>query len=405
MSSERAALPATTAANDAPRTPWWIDGDRPLPSAAVCWLGCALVLMAVGLVTVYSASFYRALVTNKGEFFFLKQQAIGAALGLVAMLVATRIEPRRWIQSAPLLYGATVFALLLVWSPIGTSSGGANRWIDVGVTSFQSSELAKMSIPLLMIWYLARYGDLGGEQTRLKIHINFLLIGSILLPVALVLLQPDLGTAAFLLAVGALLILCAGVPVRYSLGLGVLVSPLLIWQVVERWGVISHRFQAVFEPEKVEQVSHALTAIRAGGLDGTGVGRGTEKTLYLYAEFSDFIFAVFAEETGLIGVSFLLLLYVGMLLSGWRIFRRCPDFHLRLLAGAIICNLIVQALINLSVNTALAPTKGIALPMISHGSSGLTMTLLQVGILIAIARVSDRELGETAGLPTAREGG
>ena len=93
-----------------------------------------------------------------------------------------------------------------------------------------------------------------------------------------------------------------------------------------------------------------------------------------------------------------------MLLSGWKIFRRCPDFTLRLLAGAIICNIIVQALINLAVNTALAPTKGIALPMISHGSSGLTMTLLQVGILIAIARVSEREMAEFERTVEAAEG-
>ncbi len=371
--------------------PWLIDPSLAIPRAGLSWLAASLLLLSIGLVTVYSASFYRALVREVGEYHFLQQQLLGAGLGLAALFVASRIEPRRWIEFAPVAYLGTLLALVLVWSPIGLASGGAHRWIDLGVVGLQSSELSKVAIPLMIVWYLTRYGDLAGEQTRLKVHVNILLIGSLLLPVGLILLQPDLGTAAFILAVGFLVVLCSGVPIRYSAALGVLASPLLIWQVYERWPVIVKRFEGMTNPDRVDQVRHALTAIRAGGLEGAGVGRGTEKTLYLFAEFSDFIFAVYAEETGLIGIALLFVLYVALLLSGWRIIRACRDFHLRLLATAITCNLIIQALINLAVNTALAPTKGIALPFISHGSTGLSIALLQVGILLAIARVSRRD--------------
>ena len=370
---------------------WLLPRDLPISPAGLGVLGAALLLLAIGLVTVYSASFYRALVREVGQYFFLEQQVLGAGLGLVALAIASRIDPRRWIDLAPLAYLVTIASLVLVWSPLGEAHGGARRWIDLGVVSFQSSELAKISVPLLMVWYLRRYGALGGEQTRLKVHVNLLLIASLLLPVGLVLIQPDLGTAAFLVAVGFLLVLCADVPVRYALGLGVLGSPVLLWQVQKRWDEITDRFAGMTNPEKVDQVRHALTAIRAGGVDGAGLGLSTEKTLYLYAEFSDFIFAVYAEETGLIGISILLLLYVALLIGGWRLILACRDFHLRLIAIAIVCNLIIQTLLNLAVNTALAPTKGIALPFISHGSTGLSIALLQVGILLGISRLAARE--------------
>ncbi len=374
----------------------WLDKRLVVSPAGRGWLGAALLLLAIGLVTVYSASFYRAVVRGHSEYYFVSQQFIGAGLGLFALALATRIDPRRWIDLAPPIYGATVLFLLLVWSPIGIAKGGADRWIDLGVVRFQSSELAKIAVPLLLIWYLRRYGDLGGKQTRLRVHVNCLLILWILFAVGLVLLQPDLGTALFILGVGFALILCSGTPVRYSLGLGLLASPLLGWQLHERWDLVKLRFAGLINSDEAgTQISHALNAIRSGGIEGAGIGRGTEKTLYLYAEFSDFIFAVFAEETGLLGIALLLLLYVSLLIYGWRVIHSCRDFHLRLLGIAIVCNLIVQALINLAVNTATAPTKGIALPLISHGSTGLTITLFQVGILVAISRLQS-QLGDRA---------
>lgn len=378
---------------------WMIARNRPVPGIGYGWLAAALLLLALGLATLYSASFYRAVADGDGEFAFFRQQLVGAGLGLFALLVASRIDPRRWIDLAPLSYLVALVFLLLVWSPIGVSVNGSHRWVDAGVT-FQASELAKWSVPLLVIWYLRRYGDLGGTQDRLTVHVNLVLITSVLIVVGLVLVQPDLGTAAFLLAVSLLVMLCAGVPLRYALGLGLVGSPVLLLELRERWAEVLQRFDGLLRPDAVPQVRHALNAIRSGGIDGVGFGRGTEKTLFLHAEFSDFIFAVFAEETGLIGVGLLLALFVGLLIQGWRIVVAQRDFHLRLLGVAIVCNLVLQAIINLAVNTALAPTKGIALPFVSHGSTGLVMALFQVGVLVAISRVPD-PASELAAVPSA----
>ncbi len=370
---------------------WLLPRSAPISASGRGVLGAALLLLVIGLVTVYSASFYRALVREQGEFFFLRQQLLGAGLGLFALYATSRLQPRRWLDLAPVGYLAALALLLLVWSPIGISHGGANRWVDLGVIGFQPSELAKIFVPLMVLWYLRLYGDVRRLAPASRWRVVIRLAAFVVLPVALVLMQPDLGTAVFLGAIGGAVFLAGGIPLRYLLGLLVPVSPLLVWQAHERWGVISNRVRGMLEPESVDQVRHALTAIRAGGLDGAGLGRGTEKTLYLYAEFSDFIFAVFAEETGLIGVTVLLLLYVGLLVSGWRLVLRCRDLHLRLFAFAIVCNLIGQALMNLTVNTAMMPTKGIALPFISHGSTGLSVALLQVGILLSISRLETAE--------------
>jgi cell division protein FtsW len=373
---------------------WLLPASWRIPGAGLGWLAASLLLLAIGLATVYSASFYRALIREGDEFHFLAQQLLGAGLGLAALAVAARIDPRRWIDHAPTLYLGTLALLILVWSPIGIESGGAHRWVDLQVVGVQSSELAKLSVPLLLVWYLRRYGDLSGASAGLRIHVSILLLGSLFLVVGLVLIEPDLGTAAFLLAVGLMVILCSGMPLRALAALGVLGVPLLVWQLRDRWELVETRLLGVTDPELVPQVHHALTAIRAGGLDGAGLGRGTEKTLFLFAEFSDFIFAVYAEETGFRGIGLLVILYAALLVFGWRIVVACRDRHLRLVGLAIVCNLVFQAILNLAVNTAMAPTKGIALPFISHGSTGLSLALLQVGILLAISRTASAERGE-----------
>ena len=154
--------------------------------------------------------------------------------------------------------------------------------------------------------------------------------------------------------------------------------------------------KGLFDPGAVHQVKHSLIAISSGGVAGRGLGNGWEKTGYLPEPFNDFIFAIFAEEMGLIGVLTLLGLFAVFLHSGWRIARGCPVPALRLVAIGMTLSIVLQAVINIAVASAMAPTKGISLPFISHGSSGLVVLLLQVGILIGIARTApSRESART----------
>ena len=175
-------------------------------------------------------------------------------------------------------------------------------------------------------------------------------------------------------------------------------APAFLWLFQARRAELLQRFQGFLEPMQVYQVQRSLFGIGSGGAAGKGVGLGMEPAFYLPEAYNDFIFSVFAEETGFLGVVVLLGLFTLFLQSGWRIVRRCPDPALRILGLGILVNIILQAVINIAVATASAPTKGIGLPFLSYGSSGLTMVLLQVGILLALSRLPSKELREAGAL-------
>ncbi len=367
--------------------------DRPLPlrlegapGAARYLLLGALVLLAVGLATLYSASAHSASLRLGSPYHLLARQGVGVLVGLCFLFGALRIHPQRWIAWAPYLLlaaGAMLIAVLVV----GVEINRARRWLPLGITLFQPSELAKLAVPLGAAWLYQRYCRERLLDTASRHRVWFGALGALTALSVLIALEPDYGTALFVFAVGGLLLVLAGMPVRYPLWSLIALIPLAAVFFSWRGPLIASRLKALSAPGDLHQIQHSLTAIASGGLWGKGFGNGWEKAGYLPEPFNDFIFAVFAEENGLVGVLLLVGLFSLLLQCGWRIVRDCPHPGLRLAALGIVTNVILQASINIAVATASAPTKGIPLPFLSHGSSGLTILLLEIGILLSIARL------------------
>jgi len=345
-----------------------------------------LGLAAGGLVMVYSASAVKAGTELHDQFYFLKRQLVAAGLGLGLLLLALRAGARGAEKLAYAVLGLTVVALVLVLVPgIGRVAGGARRWLNLGVVSFQPAELAKLALVL----YLAR--SLARKQGKMKLFsIGFLphlLTAGLLM--GLCLLQRDFGTGVVLGLVLFAMLFAAGTPVGYLVAAGLLSVP-VAWRAIAGTPYRMQRIQAFLDPFQHRegigwQMVESLLGIGNGGWLGQGLGQGKGKLFYLPAAHTDFIAAVVAEEVGLLGIGLLLLLYALFAWRGLRAAWRAPDAFSCYAALGITVLVTSQALINLSVVFVLLPTKGLTLPFVSYGGSSLMTLLGASGLLLAIS--------------------
>lgn len=373
---------------DSPAAPWQYELG-PLPARARWFLAATVALLSLGLVLLFSASFYRGLDVSQDPTFFLRRQGLGVLLGTVALLAAFWIKPRTWLRWAPYLYlGCLVLLALVLTQP---KINGARRWFAMPfVGSVQPSELAKIIVPLFVAWCYHRFGIDSPRGVTSASRYQSVLMVCVGLVGALVFLQPDYGTGVFLLTVSGCLLLVGGIPVRLLRNASLVMVPGVCIMFLMRQEVVRERLNGLFNPTSVFQVDQSLAGLQAGGWWGSGLGLGLQKAAIPY-QYTDFIFAVVGEELGFLGVLGVLLMLSVLLHTGARIVTRCPDPALRLVALAIVVNIVLQSCINIAVATASAPTKGIGLPFASYGSSSLTVLLLQVGILLSIARLHRRE--------------
>jgi cell division protein FtsW len=355
-----------------------------------------LGLVAFGLVMVYSATSAPAALGNGDPMQYLKRQAVYAVLGLTLMVVAYRTPFRRWRSLAPTLVVASLFLLVAVLA-VGQSVNGARRWIGVGPAAFQPSELAKLALAVWTAAYLTR-SRRSPQTLKVLARPLGLLLGVFC---ALLLLEPDLGTAIALVLVVAAMLLVAGTPVRpLAAGGGILVSLGLaaIWFEPYRRARLFSFLDPWHDAQGTGyQTVQAMIGLASGGIAGRGLGQGIAKDNYLPEAHTDMIFAVIGEELGLIGATCVILAYTAFAYVGFRVALRCRDaFGKRLAAGltVLVCG---QAAINLAAVMGLAPLTGIPLPFVSYGGSSLVVALASVGILLNIAvdggaraQVSDR---------------
>ncbi len=343
----------------------------------------ALALVAFGIVMVYSASSARALVAEGDPAFFVKRQAIFAGLGLLLLVVFSRLDFRIWRHlSVPLL--ASSFVVLVAVLVMGTSVNGARRWISFGLIEFQPSELAKLALALWVAVVLTKRGAPQTVKEFLK-PIG-LVVGTAGL---LILLEPDLGTVvAIVVMVGAMLV-AAGTRLRVLAGVSVVVA---LVAVVAIW-IAPYRRERLFSfldpwadaQDGGFQIVQAMLALGSGGLTGVGVGESVQKIYYLPEASTDMIFAIIGEELGLLGAAAVILAYVLLGYAGFHVALASRDpFGKQLAVGltALICG---QAAVNLSAVMGLAPLTGIPLPLVSYGGSSVLVTLAAVGILLNIA--------------------
>jgi cell division protein FtsW len=342
-----------------------------------------LALVAFGLVMVYSASSARALLGSDDPAYYLKRQALYAVAGLVALVLLSRTDYRRLRHAAgPLLLAS--FVLLVAVLAIGTAVNGARRWIPLGTLTFQPSELAKLALALWIAGLLARR---PAPQT----------LGDLVRPIglvvgaacALILVEPDLGSALAIAIMVAAILLVAGTPVR-TLAVGGGIAGMLvlaaIWFEPYRRARIFSFIDPWHDPQGAGfQSVQAMIALGSGGIFGVGLGESVQKIYYLPEASTDMIFAIVGEELGLVGVLAVIGAFALFAYAGLNIALRCHDpFGKRLAAGltALVCG---QAAVNVSAVMGLAPLTGVPLPFVSYGGSSLVMGLASVGILLNIA--------------------
>ena len=342
-----------------------------------------LGLVAFGLVMVYSATSAPAALARTDPMSYLKKQGVYALLGVGLMMAATRFDYRRLRLLAPSLLISALFLCLAVLA-IGTRVNGARRWIAFGSATFQPSELAKVALAIWVASYLSR------RRAPQTVKDLWRPIGMLLCCFcALVLAEPDLGTAIAIVIVVAVILLVSGTPGRtLSLGAGIIAGLGLAAIVFSPYR--RARFFSFLDPWHDAlgagfQTVQAMISLGSGGVFGVGLGQGVGKVNYLPEAHTDMIMAVIGEELGLVGVAGVIAAFAAFAYAGLRIALACKDPFGKRLAAGLVALVSGQALINLAAVLGLAPLTGIPLPFISYGGSSLVVALLSVGILLNIA--------------------
>ena len=352
-----------------------------------------LLLLSVGLVTLDSASAFLAQGQALPDYYYVLRQATGAAVGLVILGICVWIPHDLWRPLAwPMVIGAWLL-LLIVIAPdtesIAPSIKGARRWLRVGGLTLQPSELAKVAV---VVWTAARAFRKQEEFSSLRRGlVPFLLVwAALMVPIAL---EPDLSTALLVGGIGCLVVYVAGARVTHFLFLGLLAFPVLYSQLDVAYR--ARRMMVFLNPWADPagagfQVHQSLLALGSGGVTGVGFGQGRQKFGFLPEAHNDFIFAMIGEEWGLIGVTTTVLLYLLLVLIGFRVASRAPDLFGQLLAVGLTSMIAMQAILHMAVGLGLVPATGLVLPLISYGRSHLVVTLASLGILMSISRASER---------------
>lgn len=358
------------------------------------------LLLAVGLVMVFSASFVVAAESMGDPYYFLKRQALWTAIGLLGLFIFSRINYLA-LKRLSMLILLLNFALLgLVFSPLGTSlDTEAQRWLALGPVILQPAEFSKLAVVIFTAAYMSsRSLNIRHTWTATILPLAIAFIAFIMVQI-----QPDMGTALVVLAGVFLVVFCAGVPVARAACLSLISIPPVAWVTMQEEYRVQRLF-TFFDPwadptGSGYQIIQSLYALGPGHIFGSGLGQGRQKLFYLPEPHNDFIFAVIGEELGFIGAVAILLLFLLIIWRGYQIAVKAPDLFSSLLAAGIIFVFGLQVLINIAVVTASMPVTGINLPLISAGGSSVFFTLISIGILLSISRYT-REESALKGRPT-----
>jgi len=355
----------------------------------------AMLLLALGMVMVGSASISIAESQNVPVYYYLMRHCIFIALGVVLAL-SFRIVPIDFLQriSRPLMLLAALTLLMVFIPGLGHTVNGSARWVQLGIVNFQVVEAVKLMAIIYVAGYLARKAEL--VRSRFFDTLKPLIFASVLS--AILLLQPDMGSAAVITAIIAGMVWLAGAAWRHILLLGLLTLPAFGFAAMEPYRL--RRIVSFMDPwadpfNSGFQLTQALIAVGRGELFGVGLGASIQKLFYLPEAHTDFIFAVLAEEFGLMGVITVLFLFsllvTRVMVIGVMAHRRGRPFA-GFLAYGVGMWLGLQALVSIGVNLGVLPTKGLTLPLISSGGSSILMTLLALGMVLRIKVELDRDL-------------
>lgn len=353
----------------------------------VPFLALILLLLAVGLVMLYSASYaqseYDTGYTSSTRY--LQKQGVCALIGLVAMYFFSRLPARLWSNLAWPIYAAGIVLLLAVLA-FGESVNGAKRWINIAGIQFQPSEIAKFSMIVLLARLTKRYGEDAAAFRYGVLGFGCAMLG-LLVPLAL---EKHLSAIMLMGMVGVVMMFVAGTRSKW-LGLGAAAAAVFVLIYISFMGYAGDRITAWLHPEQDPadtgyQVLQSLYAIGSGGLFGLGFGKSRQKYLYLPFQYNDYIFAIICEELGLVGALAIIALFSATIARGYWIALRARDRFSTVLASGLITLIAVQTVLNLCVVTNLLPSTGIALPFFSYGGTALAVNLGEMGIILSISR-------------------
>ncbi|HSX19901.1 MAG TPA: rod shape-determining protein RodA [Gammaproteobacteria bacterium] len=335
---------------------------------------CMFLCFLIGLILIYSA---------KLEFHLVQKQFINFLVAGVLMLIVAQAKPRAYRAWAPALYFSSLAILVLVLI-IGDISKGAQRWLDLGLLRFQPAELMKLAVPLMVARTLDEH-ILPPSPKLLLLSLLYITV-----PVVLIAIQPDLGTAILVASTGIFVLFFAGISWKLIISLATLcvASTPVLWFVLRDYQ--RKRILTLLNPEldplgSGYHIIQSKIAIGSGGFFGKGWLNGTQSHLeFLPERATDFIFAVLGEEFGLLGVVILLMLYMMIMLRGLYIGMRAPDTFSRLLSGSLIMTFFVYLFVNIGMVNGILPVVGIPLPLVSYGGTSLVTVMIGLGMLMSI---------------------
>ena len=345
-----------------------------------------LSLVGLGLVMVLSSSTFLAEKRFGDPYYFFRPQVAYALFGLLLMIVVKHI-PYHWFCRAayPLLLGTILMLVLVLIPGVGHKVGGAFRWLRLGGLSFQPSELSKLALVVYLAYSLA------AKREKIKMFAygvfpHLVILGVL---VALVVAEPDLGSAVLLSLLAAFMFFVSGVRLSYLISLGLMTIPAVYWLIISSPYRLK-RITAFISPWDDPlgtgyHIIHSYLAFASGGLTGMGPGGGQQKLFFLPEPHTDFIFSVVGEELGFVGVACVAALFLILVWRGIQIALNAYDLEGSYLALGIILIIGLQAFLNMCVVVGLLPTKGLILPFFSYGGSSMIVNFICMGILLNVA--------------------
>ncbi|MBQ3241985.1 MAG: putative lipid II flippase FtsW [Oscillospiraceae bacterium] len=357
----------------------------------VTFLVLVLLILTFGLIMLFSASYAYAYYHENDSFYYIKRQLIFAAGGVIAMIVASHMDYRNWMNLAEPVLGVTLGLLVIVlFCP---EINGVHRWIPLGFTTFQPSEIAKFAIVLMFAKMITLYGE---RLNQMRIMLRFLIVLGIV--VILMVLEPHLSGTILIISIAGIMLFIGGLNGRWiavagGLAVSVVAAAIMIPGVVEyARGRLEYWLDPFADTQGLGyQTIQSLLAIGSGGVMGLGLGNSRQKYLYVPEPQNDFIFSIVCEELGLVGAAIVVILFALLVWRGYVIAIRAKDKFGSMLAVGLTTQVGLQALLNVAVVTNTIPNTGISLPFFSYGGTALMMLLAQMGVILSVSRRANME--------------
>lgn len=345
-----------------------------------------MLLVFVGIIMVFSASFVQSSFKHHDAYYFLKRNVIYAILGFISMMIMSNIDYTFWKKNAKIIGIIAVILLLLVLTPLGIKANGARRWLGVGAFTIQPAEIAKFAAIIITAKLIEKKYD--NIKSLTKGVLPLIIIPGLFF--ALIMLQPNMSTAGTIILVTFVMIFVAGMDMKFVIAMfGSGIGLFLALALTSEYRL--KRILSFLDPFQDPlgngyQVIQGLYALGSGGLFGMGLGKSQQKWFYIPEPQNDFIFAIIGEELGLVGCIVVIMLFVILVYRCIRIALKCSNVFACMMVIGIGAQIGIQAALNIAVATSSMPVTGVALPFISYGGTSLIIFMSAVGIVLNISK-------------------